>query len=956
MIFKKLFKPFGKKPLAKLMGGQQKWQDENPQIRIEALSDLSADEPKHKAILHELAFNDASDKVRRQALERLNDFSLWWQASKSEKNDKLKKFAEQNIRAGLLGNANFTVDETLKNQFIEQCNKGSLLEELALKDKSDDNRLMLLEKLNKSQLFMQSLQDPATSITLKTALIDKVNDLGLLEKLNKKTDPAIKALLSSKIDGIKSALQKPLQLKKDVGLMLAKFNALKDRNDIEEIERRQAQLMLEWETLQQSFALLADEEVTEFKHKFGKIETSVNNLTAPLKAKWQEQQAVAADLAEKEHNKKQIAERLAAVEALLTAAIADHDESADSYSEPLKQIQQEMQQLNLAQNVKTVFIQQMEQFHQKISQIPLISECISEAKRLLELLTAMPVPSDLGEFNQVAADFKQWQKQWRDNQTRIGLAFPESITSAYKALNSSWQTAIAPLSKEQEQLFSQAKKGLADLKHLLAGGKYRRAFGLFKKVNLLNGELNEGQQSRIARDFDAVKAKVEELADWQEYIATPRKQQILAEMVELAENPLESPQEQAKKVRFTRQMWNSLGKIKATDEDGEGLEQQFDQACEKAFEICRVFYAEKEAIRAQNLTAKQAICERLEAAAATLKQASAQGSEQAAKQEAVSWQQLESSLAQIRKDWRNSGDIDREHVADLNKRYFDLLNPLQSAVRANQAENATLKEALIEKATALLEADDFFTAANQLKDLQQSWKEIGFCGGKADSALWRKFRQVNDQVFAKRDEVKNQRNEENQQLLNTLNHQLNEIEEQIKAAENIAALRLSETALQGLNTNLGDAPKHVQGKISGKAQALQNQLDTRKKDLKENAARQLYVTLFNQFEHYSSAGELNPEIASTPAWNNVISSINGDGDSSLRYDLTIGLEIALGVESPVRDTDRRMELQMEMLSNKMNDGQQAAQQDELLKDWLRVGKLAEDDAELLERVRSLFLS
>lgn len=944
MIFKKLLKPFVKpfaKPFAKPL-----WQSEDPQARIKALQDLTADEPKYKTILHELAFNDASDKVRRLALERLNDFSLWWQASKTEKNDKLKKLAEQNIRAGLLGKASFVVDESLKNQFIEQCNKSALLEELALKDENDNNRLKLLEKLNKPQLFMQSIQDSATSVWLKTALVEKLDDLPLLEKLNKKSDDSIKLLLTSKIDGIKAAIEKPLVLKKDIGLMLAKLNALKDKVDIELIEQKTTQLTLEWETLQEYLSLLSEEEAAEFTAKFNKINASLNTIIAPLKEKWLEQKAQVADAQEKADNAATITSRLADVEALLTAAISEHNElSEDSYSAPLKKIQEDIQQLNLADTAKKRFIGQIEQFYQKISEIPLITECMTLAKTLLEQMQQLAVPTDSSELKAVFPDYQALQKQWRDNQKKIGLAFPESIVEAYKTLSGQWQSATGPLLKEQEELFSQAKKALSELKHLLAGGKYRRAFGVFKKLDFFHSELDEAQQGRLARDFDKVKKQVEDLADWQQYIAAPRKQQILEDMLELAEKPLESPQEQAKKVRFTRQMWNSLSTATTSDGDAE-MDQQFNDACEKAFEICRVFYAEKDVIRANNLATKQAICERLSQTKTLLEQP--EGSD-------IGWQQIESTLSQVRKDWRNSGEVDRQHLADINQRYYDLLKPLQSAVKANQAENASLKEALVDKAKALLEIEDVFAAVNQLKDIQQGWKKIGFAGGKTDSALWRKFRQANDLVFNKRDAFKQARDEEGQQQLTHFNEQLGQIEAQIKAADQLAELGKSGEALQALSAELDDAPKYLQGKILPKLQVLQTAIDTAKKQIKLASISQGYIKLFEQFEYVSNHGELNPDINCASAWNGVLGGLADNADAALRYDLTIGLEIAQEVESPVRDSDRRMALQMEMLSNKMNGGVQEVQKDELLKQWFAVGKLGEDDQELLERVRVLFV-
>ncbi len=83
MIFKRWFKP--------------KWQHENAAIRQLAIAGLDHSTPQQKEILHELAFNDGAEAVRRTALERLNEFSLWWQASKHESAGTLKTFCRAAI-------------------------------------------------------------------------------------------------------------------------------------------------------------------------------------------------------------------------------------------------------------------------------------------------------------------------------------------------------------------------------------------------------------------------------------------------------------------------------------------------------------------------------------------------------------------------------------------------------------------------------------------------------------------------------------------------------------------------------------------------------------------------------------------------------------------------------------------------------------------------------------------
>ena len=71
MIFSKFFK-------------KKKHLSEKVSDRIVAIAELDGKDSSSKSILHELAFNDGDDKVRRAALEKLNDFALYWQAFKKD--------------------------------------------------------------------------------------------------------------------------------------------------------------------------------------------------------------------------------------------------------------------------------------------------------------------------------------------------------------------------------------------------------------------------------------------------------------------------------------------------------------------------------------------------------------------------------------------------------------------------------------------------------------------------------------------------------------------------------------------------------------------------------------------------------------------------------------------------------------------------------------------------------
>ncbi|HSG52260.1 MAG TPA: hypothetical protein VLA40_09130, partial [Rheinheimera sp.] len=218
MIFKRFFKP--------------KWQHPDAAVRQQAILELNRDDKADKSVLHELAFNDGAEAVRKAALVKLNDFSLWWQASKHDNAERLQLLAEQTLVNQLLQNE---VEPKLKQQFIAQCNRSSILEQLALTETDATLKFSLLQRLNKQELNLKALLDPVLSTTQKLKLLEQIDDEKILEKLSRSTDGELHNAIQHKIEQQQVLKQKPQQLRKQITLLLAKFNAVRERLSLDAI-------------------------------------------------------------------------------------------------------------------------------------------------------------------------------------------------------------------------------------------------------------------------------------------------------------------------------------------------------------------------------------------------------------------------------------------------------------------------------------------------------------------------------------------------------------------------------------------------------------------------------------------------------------------------------------------------------------------------------------------------
>ena len=107
--------------------------------------------------------------------------------------------------------------------------------------------------------------------------------------------------------------------------------------------------------------------------------------------------------------------------------------------------------------------------------------------------------------------------------------------------------------------------------------------------------------------------------------------------------------------------------------------------------------------------------------------------------------------------WKEVGPMPQrrsKELWDLFKATCDQVYDKVRGVRAVEhekfAEVAKVKEALIGEAEALADSTDWAATAEQLKALQQRWKQSGFLPRKQGDELWKRFRAACDRFFERR--------------------------------------------------------------------------------------------------------------------------------------------------------------------------------------------------------------
>lgn len=885
MIFKRWFKP--------------KWQHQDPSVRMSAIADLDHANQQQKEVLHELAFNDGAEQVRRAALERLNEFSLWWQASKHESADRLKLFAETQLVDMLLQNR---VSSGLKQKFIEECQRSSVLEKLAMHDADVQVRFQLLQRLHRQDLWLQSLTDLALPIELRQQIVPQVDDDKALERLLKQADAPLAMLIRDTLEQRNIARERPEKLKKQLVLLLAKLNAVRERSDVVPAWEQWQELSSQWQLLSTELHLLADAD--EFAKKFQRIEQQT---LASLKPRVEAAQ-IAAEALEQQ---KAIAAKtqlftddIARLSVMITEDIAAGNlDVVTTRQLAVEQLTKAVLQAQLPTQQSLVKL--LAKLQQQLDSVPVISEKLAQLARLLADISAQPMP--VAESVETAWQaFGKWQQQWQSTSRSLPVAMPEQFELSYQQTIERWRSHCEPMLQAQQKQLKLLRSKLQEFKRLHDEGRYKTLFGLFKGIEQQAIELEPLPQA-VQKDYDNAKAQLQQLTDLQAYIATPRKHELIAQMQAIVAESVLSVRDRAQEVKLARQTWKSLGR--ADDNVDDALNEQFNTLCEQAFAPCRDYYAQQDAQREEAAQRKRELL-------AQMSSFTFSDVKEVEKQLLV-WQEL----------WDQAGATERDAHQQLFEQYRAILNSARQFIKQHHQSASQQKHAIIQQARQLLELEDVFDAVNRLKVLQAQWKTIGFAGRKTDQDLWTEFRSLCDQCFAKRDALKLARKEQDLHVLAEQQTLLAQLQEQLEEPSTLQQLQAT-----SWHADLRAAASELAATIEQRHhQKRQAQI--------VNQQQQLFDVLASN----------EPDVSQLPPAYRLVFGA-GQEKALTRHQLTVAMELVAGLDSETSDQAMRQSVQMALLSEKLNQGEDLTVT-ALFGRWLQYGIVAEAELPLLKRVQ-----
>jgi hypothetical protein len=121
------------------------------------------------------------------------------------------------------------------------------------------------------------------------------------------------------------------------------------------------------------------------------------------------------------------------------------------------------------------------------------------------------------------------------------------------------------------------------------------------------------------------------------------------------------------------------------------------------------------------------------------------------------WNQKTKEILEIQKRWEIVGGLPRAKAKEVNRKFwsafkafFNNKNTFFKKLDEERDRNLQLKNDLVQKALELKESSDWERTSNELKNLQQKWKEVGPVPEKFREKVFAEFKEACDYFFEQR--------------------------------------------------------------------------------------------------------------------------------------------------------------------------------------------------------------
>ena len=448
--------------------------------------------------------------------------------------------------------------------------------------------------------------------------------------------------------------------------------------------------------------------------------------------------------------------------------------------------------------------------------------------------------------------------------------------------------------------------------------------------------LSEQRWQGIEKKLNRVRPRMRKLESWRHWGTTQARKDLIDQVLQLKDSGLQ-PDTLAKRIKQAREQWQTWDK--SGDNAGKELWKTFDQACNEAYEPCRMYFKNLKKQHAENHRQRQAIIDKLKAryASTDWKQ--------------PDWREIDKHISHTRRDFHKIGNVDFKHRKPLARALNETLEKFEYYLSRERERSLRTREKLIADIEALVAMESLRDALDQLETLKKKWTVTVTGKRNLENRLWKRFQAACDSIYRRRDA---ERKEQAAERDENLKHKQALIEELAQAAAasddelltNASILARTQDRWQkigwvprkhekSLENRWREACKHFSKSLAAaESRAQASELD--------NIAKR--AALCNQWEQAILAGctidtdgiktewDALPALSGTNATamnQRFTLALTRPDDTTLSRNLAVKqnaclrLEVLLELESPGECQAERMAYQIERLNASMKNDQSA---------------------------------
>ncbi|RZJ64353.1 MAG: DUF349 domain-containing protein, partial [Flavobacterium sp.] len=166
------------------------------------------------------------------------------------------------------------------------------------------------------------------------------------------------------------------------------------------------------------------------------------------------------------------------------------------------------------------------------------------------------------------------------------------------------------------------------------------------------------------------------------------------------------------------------------------------------------------------------------------------------------------------------------------RNFNSLKNSFYKDIKKDQQDNLNRKLALVEKAKALQDSEDFDATTPVMKQIQDEWKTIGHVPRKYSDSVWKDFKAACNHYFDKLHEKRNEANTEEIEAFEKKKEYLDSIKDFELTGEHRADLDAIKKHIENWKAmgRVPQARRHIEGKFNKILDALFDKLSLSKKE------------------------------------------------------------------------------------------------------------------------------